>query len=235
MIHDSRCIFRPTNRTFSRPALSKVRMHGIQLLRRVVIITSSHLLDYLAEVPHPVLFNTWKHHAAATRQRMRDLASGGDAALEALADELRSIGTDLMDLYTGELTPAAIAGKVLALLRADRRLELATYRAWLTASGGYGVLAFPEDGTQWVVRLGDEKGRYIHLHPARWAPETRRVRANVLKTAIMVQAHAAVHGGDPHDITRINAVRKRFLDLSPIGRLKGDDGLGIVLKELAVS
>jgi hypothetical protein len=137
-----------------------------------------------------------------------------------------------MDLYTGELTPQAIAQKVIACQRNDCRLELAAYRAWLTASGGYGVLTFADDGTQWVLRLGDEAGRYIHLHPARWAPQTRRVRANVLKTAILVGAHATVHGGDPFDVIRINAVRKEFLGLSPIGRLNADDGLGVVLKEL---
>jgi hypothetical protein len=73
-------------------------------------------MDYLADVPAPVLLNTWKHHAAATRQRIGMLAGGGDAALRKLADQLVVIGSELMDIYTGDLTPAAIAGHVIATL-----------------------------------------------------------------------------------------------------------------------
>jgi hypothetical protein len=91
----------------------------------------------------------------------------------------------------------------------------------------------PQDGSRWVLRLGDETGRYVHVHPARRAPHTRRVRANVLKTAILVPADAAVHGGDPFDIARINQVRGQYLGLSPIIKLEPDEGLGAMLMELA--
>ena len=46
--------------------------------------------------------------------------------------------------------------------------------------------------------LGDD-ARYVHVHPARYSPESRRVRANVLKTAVMALAVVKVHGGDPTD------------------------------------
>src|SRR5436305_5348976 len=137
------------------------------------------------EVPSPVLFNTWKHHAGALRARIREVAADG-AALRELAARMVVIGTELMDLYIGRLTPPEIAARVLADLKAAGRLALGTYRSWVEGQGGYAVLTFPEDGSRWVLRLGDEGDRYVHVHPGRWSPATLRVRANVPKTAVMV-------------------------------------------------
>jgi hypothetical protein len=187
----------------------------------------------LWEAPVPVLLNTWKHHAAALRREIAKTVQAGAPALDELASRLIVIGTELMDLYIGRLTPAEIGEKVLTVLRAEGRLPLHAYRAWLAASGDYGVLTFAEDGSRWVLRMGDETDRYIHVHPARWAPGTRRVRANVLKTAVMVLAHAGIHGGDPTDRARTNAIRAQYLSLAPVGRdISGAEGLGVVMKLL---
>jgi hypothetical protein len=186
----------------------------------------------LWEAPAPVLFNTWKHHAAALRREIDKTVQAGAPALDELARQLIVIGTELMDLYLGRLTPAEIGTKVLTQLQAENRLALPAYRAWLTASGGYGVLTF-EDGTRWVLRMGEETVRYIHVHPARWAPETCRVRANVLKTAVMVLAHVGVHSGGPMERTLVNAIRAKYLELAPVGRdISGAEGLGAVMKLL---
>jgi hypothetical protein len=195
-------------------------------------LIGTHLLR---EVPEPVLFNTWKHHAGALRERVRQAAAAGVPGLADLAGRLVVLGTELMDLYTGALTPAQIAGRVIADLQAQSRLALDAYRAWLAEGGGYGVLTFAEDGSRWVLRLGDEGGRHVHVHPARWAPATRRVRANVLKTAVMVLAFAGVHGGDPLDVALVNRVRQQYLGLSPMRRVSGDRGLHIVLELLRSS
>ena len=182
------------------------------------------------EAPVPVLLNAWKHHAAFLRRQVGEASAAGDAGLDALAANLVVVGTELMDLYTGQFTPAEIAAKVLDELKTKGLMVPASYRAWLAESGGYAVTTFAEDSSRWVLRMGDEDGRYVHVHPARWAPQTRRVRANVMKTAAMLLAHAGVHGGDPCDLARANAVRQKYLGLAPIGRkLSADEGLGLVL------
>jgi hypothetical protein len=188
-----------------------------------------HLLN---EIPPPVLFNTWKHHAGALRGRIREFASRGESGLCDLAGRLIVLGTELMDLYTGAFTPEQIAAKVVALLRAEGRLERAAYAAWVEGSGGYAVLELPEDGSRWVLRQGEEGERYVHLHPARWAPQTRRVRANVLKTAVMALAYAAARGGDPLDVRLVNAVRTTYLGLSKVRAVADDLGLGTVVEAL---
>jgi hypothetical protein len=189
-------------------------------------------LTHLQELPPPILFNAWKHHAGALRQRVEEAGRAGPVALPELAERLVVMGTELMDLYTGAFEPAEVAGKVIAALRAAGRLEPDAYRAWVRESGGYSVLELPEDGSRWVLRLGEEGERYVHVHPARWAPQTRRVRANVLKTAVMVLAYAAVHGGDPLDVRLVNAVRTKYLGLSKVRALADDQGLSAVIDVL---
>jgi hypothetical protein len=186
----------------------------------------------LSEAPPPVLFNAWKHHAGALRHRIADVGHGGDAALAALPADLLVIGAELMDLYTGPLTPAEIGERVLARLRDEGRLAWEAYRPWVEKGGGYRTLTFPEDSSVWVLRAGDPAGRYVHVHPGRWAPATRRVRANVLKTAVMVLAHVAVHGGDPLDVGLVNRVRAQHLGLAPIKGLAGNQGLQSVIELL---
>jgi hypothetical protein len=180
------------------------------------------------EAPAPVLFNAWKHHAGFLRQRIR-AAAQGDAGLDELAPHLVVVGAKLMDLYTGSLTPRDIGQQLLDQLRAAGHLEVAAMRSWLSANGDYATTTI-DDGSVWVLRLGEEDGRYLHVHPARWTPRTVRVRANVLQTAVLALTHAAIHGGDPTDLGCVNAVRTKYLKLAPLGRpLSEDEGLGAIL------
>jgi hypothetical protein len=181
----------------------------------------------LWEPPSPVLLNTWKHHAAVLRRRIRETITAGPAALDDLANHLVVMGTELMDLYLGALSPRDIGERVLTQLRTDNRLSLEIYRAWIAAGRGYRLLTLADDGSEWVLRMGDEADRYVHVHPARWAPKTCRVKANVLKTAVMILAYTGIHGGDPLDVTLVNKVRGDYLELTPLGRdLAGDQGIG---------
>ena len=187
------------------------------------------------EVPPPVLFNTWKHHAAALRHRIGEAVRGGEAGLAALAGELAVVGSKLMDLYTGAYSPAEVARLVLEQLQRDSLLEASAFRDWVQAGGGYRMLTLPDESA-WVLRLGEEDDRYVHVHPGRWVPHTRRVRANVLKTAVMALAAAGVRGGDPCERALVNGVRKEFLDLAPVGReLDGEQGLGEIIDLLRSS
>lgn len=181
------------------------------------------------EVPPPILFNPWKHHAAALRYRIGEAARVGDAALKELSSQLVVMGTELMDLYTGALSPAAIAARLVASLQADNLLQPQPYRTWVEANGGYRTLTFAEDNSCWVLRGSDEAERFVHLHPGRWTPETRRVRATVLKSAVMVLAYCGVHGGDPLDVGLVNKVRGLYLDLSPLKELPSGLGLAVVI------
>src|SRR5437870_4237887 len=89
------------------------------------------------EAAPPVLFNAWKHHAGALRQRIAEIAVQGETAWAALPARLLVVGGGLMDLYTGPLKPAEIGAGIVAVLRAEGRLERDVYRRWVAENGGY--------------------------------------------------------------------------------------------------
>ncbi len=178
------------------------------------------------EVLPPVLFNTFKHHAGALRARIAAAAAQGPAGLVEAGQYLVVLGTRLMDLYTGPLTPRDLSARILAQLEETGHLERPAFAAWLAAQQGYALVTFAEDESRWVLRLGNETERYVHVHPGRWSPATVRVRANVLKTAFLAILHARIHGGEPMERERINEVRRAFLGLSPVGD-DPEEGLGL--------
>jgi hypothetical protein len=175
------------------------------------------------EVLPPVLYNTYKHHAVALRLRLDDAAAAGEAALPEVLSRLAVLGGGLMDMYAGALSPREVSGWVLDELRRQGRLELDAYGNWLAGQGAYAVVTHPGDNTDWVLRLGDEQGRYVHLHPGRWSPNTTRVRANVVKTAFFAVLHTRLFGGDPTHRRVLNEARQRYLGLPPLGRAPAED------------
>jgi hypothetical protein len=185
------------------------------------------------EVIHPVLFNTFKHHIGALRARIGDIVDRGNGALVEMGTRLAVLGTRLMDLYTGALSPRELSTWVIAELTRIERISLDRYRDWMWQAESYTLFTHPVDNSRWVLRMGDERGRYVHLHPGRWSPCSVRVRANVLKTAFLVLCYTGIHGGNPRDRDVINEVRRLFLGLSPINDTPEDDvGLGAMIERL---
>jgi hypothetical protein len=178
----------------------------------------------LVEPPDPVLLNTWKHDAGAIRAQIALAVGTGERGLDELSQKLAVIGADLMDLYLGALSPQEIGNQIIASLQGSNRLAQDPYTSFLNANGGYQATTI-SDGSRWILRQGECHGRYVHVHPARWSPQTLRVRANVLKTAILTLALAGVRGTDPVEVAVINEARQGFLSFSPISALK--DGQAI--------
>lgn len=185
-------------------------------------------------VPPPVLFNTWKHHAAWVRSRIAEAASGRDVGLTELADEVVVTGTKLMDFYTGELSPWAVAERVLDQLQAAGLSEFEPFERWVHDARGYRMVTLPDDGSRWVLRLGEGE-RYLHLHTARYSPHSLRVPGVSLKTAIVANALAITRGQRVADLATVNDARRTFLGLPPVAKLTTDGGLGEVLNLLAAN
>src|SRR5262249_40758121 len=125
-----------------------------------------------------VLLNTWKHHAAALRFHIHEAARTSDSGLDALAGQLVVIGTELMDLYTGQLTPAEVGVRIVSTLQADARLELTAYRAWLSGGSRLPIPAPARAQLPWGPALG-RRGRPLRPCPprsvdARFVPYSRQ-------------------------------------------------------------
>lgn len=197
-------------------------------------MTAISLAAHLLEVPAPIVFNLWKHHAGAIRRRIQDAAALGREGVAALPTAILVLGDGLMDLYLGPLTPAEIAERVMHEVRRQGVASASSFHDWVDAHEGYRVIELADDaGSRWTLRASSDAERFIHLHPGRWSPRTCRVRTNVLKTAVMVAAHTTAFGGDPLNVDLVNAVRSRYLAFAPVQRVSRAEGLGEVIALLA--
>lgn len=183
------------------------------------------------DVPHPVLLNTWKHHAGWIRERISAAVRAGSAGVAALPAEMAVVGSRLMDLYVGTLKPATIAEAVIADLNTRGLFEFDPLAKWLAEQGAYALTELPDRST-WTIRLGPADGRYLHLHPGRWARHTMRVQANTLRSAVMAHALARLTGRAANELEVVNEARKQYLGMLPVHELTGTGGLGAVIAAL---
>jgi hypothetical protein len=131
-----------------------------------------------------------------------------------------------MDVYTGSLMPSTLADEIIRWLKQSGRYERQDYTHWLHGEPGKFATLPVSDGSVWVLRLGDQPERYVHLHPGRYSPHTFRVRASVLKTAVAVAVCAGKDGVPVIDLSYLNSVRKRVFGASPVKAITDTEGVG---------
>ena len=181
------------------------------------------------DVKAPVLFNCWKHHKEFIQDQIEKTVIDGDKALQKLPLQLVKIGDSLLDLYTGILNPHNICKLIQNELKKRKVFNQQSYEECIANSGNDYQIIYLTDSSFWTLRLGKEKERYIHIHPGRYSPNTIRIRALTLKTAIVVLAWAKIHKVLPLDISIINHVRTKLLNASPVKFITTKDGLGRVI------
>ncbi len=146
-----------------------------------------------------------------------------------LMEGLIKTGGNLMDMYIGSKSPAWIVLRAKTLLKKRNAFSVENYFDWIMSENkNYKVLTFDNE-TRWTFRPGENKNRYIHIHPAKHSPETIRVRANTLKSAICVVFSAEKKYKTTIDVDFINETRKTFLDESPVKAVSSSEGLGKLL------
>ena len=79
------------------------------------------------------------------------------------------IGSDVMDLYLGELAPARIGEEIVTRLESEGCLKPEAYRKRLESNGGYQTIAVLSDWIAPDIAAGRSVPRYVHVHPARAA------------------------------------------------------------------
>jgi len=154
-----------------------------------------------------ILFNALKHHRGFIRSQIEETEPKGLSAL------LKVLGNSQMDIYHGVLTLPAIFEEVIAALQQTPAHDEAGYLQWLHANNGYVEITL-SDTSRWILLAGNEPGRYIHLHPARYSPHSLRVKATILKTAIACMV--ILPASQQPDLATLNHIRRNFLDLSPV-------------------
>lgn len=159
-----------------------------------------------------IQLNALKHHIRAITCLIRDCSPAE------LPRHLKVLGNSQMDLYLGALEKADISAEVLQALTALEIYTEQQYCEWLEQHHHYRSITL-SDGSVWILRLGKEHDKYIHIHPGRYSPASIRVKAAVLKTAIAVWVY--LKNGLISEVNEhtLNRVRKEVLDLPPLKSL----------------
>lgn len=167
-------------------------------------------------VPLPYTCNIIKHYLLGAKELCRIAAKSKEEEHRFLM-EINKIGSNLLDVYTGNLKLLAIIGCISEQLKKlnayyiEDLVELLKKREYL-------VLKI-NDESHWIVRLGDDTTRYIHIHPARTGKHVQRFHSNAWKTALVMYWMQLSKGMDVNSLTQVNFIRDTYLDLSPVKRL----------------
>jgi len=162
--------------------------------------------------PYNIHLNALKHHIRAITRFI------ADCTVPELSQRLKVLGASQMDLYLGALEETDISREVLQALTTLNIHNEQQYRDWLEQHHHYRSLTL-SDSSVWILRLGKEGNRYIHLHPGRHAPATIRVKAAVLKTAIATWVYLKNGLISELNDGALNRVRKEVLELPPLKSL----------------
>ena len=136
----------------------------------------------------PILFNPLKHHLGYIREFIALNADGNSTPdNEAVVRELKHIGGSVMDVYCGNLTYNEIGDELLCYIKTSKLNNNDLFHSW----AGKGVKEFRtiylSDGSNWVMKYYDNEQRFVHSFPARFSPNSFRIKANTLKSAILYQ------------------------------------------------
>jgi hypothetical protein len=179
-------------------------------------------------VDPPINFNCWKHHAGFIKTQIVSIQSKDE--LEKLKTILLRIGESQMDLYYGNYSPMEISERIVTCLK-EKKVFLSTrYKNWLNENEYKLINLF--DKSVWTLRLGEDAEKYVHIHPGRYSPNTKRVKALTLKSAIFTLCCEKLCEPKLTGKELINHVRKIYLNEPPLKSVSKESGLGRLLELL---
>ncbi len=173
------------------------------------------------EIPLPITFNPHKHHLGFLMERIHQWKR---EEWDAVEEELRTIGSNLLDLYLGSLTVTSVCKACLHFFANQNITNTDQFQDWLSPAE-YKKISLP-DTSRWVIKKGTHSRRYIHIHPAKNSVHTLRVRATTLKTVVALKIFEKSRGKDAcANLHVVNQIRKDYLDLSPVKSLEHGKGI----------
>ncbi|MCW8995467.1 MAG: hypothetical protein OQK77_06605 [Psychromonas sp.] len=187
-------------------------------------------MEQNCKINPPINFNCWKHHAGFIKKQIQSVQHIQD--IDKLKTILLKIGESQMDLYYGNYSPMEISERIVNYLKEKKIYLPERYKDWLTRNEIDYQLINLFDKSVWTLRRGEDAERYVHIHPGRYSPNTRRVKALTLKTAIFTLCCEKL--GEPKLTGRelINHIRKKYLNEPPLKSISKDGGLGKLLELL---
>ena len=182
-------------------------------------------------IPEPILFNPLKHYLPFIREftntnSEKESYPGSKEFLK----ELRHLGTCVMDIYKGDMSPENIFQEISEFLKSNGLTGRTAYRKWAGESYSSHRIITLSDGSHWTLKYSDKGTRFVHLFPARYSQHTFRVKANTLKSAILYQVFAGKYYISADDLNRVRAL----ISLSPVKEVADTEAITEMVELLRV-
>ena len=174
----------------------------------------------LPDIRPPVTFNPHKHHLEFLKQQIEIWKNLPWSEVE---KELLLIGTNLIDLYCGNLTIYEICRQCLNFAEKEGLSTAEKLKSWLGPKEFRKIKL--SDDSEWVIKQGLDSSRFLHIHPAKYSPFTVRVRGTTLKTVVAMQLLKNQAQNEKPELNEVNRVRTEKLDLSPVKTLEEGQGI----------
>ncbi|HNW49498.1 MAG TPA: hypothetical protein PKH79_00365 [Prolixibacteraceae bacterium] len=159
-------------------------------------------------------FNPWKHHLQWIVDLLCHVLNTPDhpGLKENFIRNIRSINSNYVDIYAGNLTSGEIITEISCELKRLGVTDKTDFGTLLSSQDF--LLVSLSDGSRWVLREGLEDAFYVHIHPARNGPLVARIHGNSWKTVVVCKLFYPQLSG--LDQLVVNRLRSEVLELSPI-------------------
>jgi len=182
-------------------------------------------------IPLPINFNCWKHHTGFIKEQIKVIKS--ESELKVIKSLLLKIGESQMDLYFGKYSPKEIAEQIINFLKRKKTFSSRQYQKWLLNDSKDYQSVELKDKSMWILRLGEDSEKYVHIHPGRYSPHTIRIKANTLKTAILILCSKQIGETEIINTESLNYIRRKHLNESPIKSVANASGIGRMINLLS--
>lgn len=164
-----------------------------------------------------IIFHVLKHHLPSLKQFV---LFNKNTPVPSILPQIKSLGNSTFDMYIGALDVGSIHDETTQYLTTHLVLEEALYQQWINKHDGFREFTL-SDKTAMTLRYLPQQ-TYIHLHPSRHTHNTLRIKANAMKTALLLH----ILDYDATNINHINKIRIP-IELSPI---KQDADISEIIK-----
>lgn len=127
---------------------------------------------------------------------------------------LQKTGNSVTDFYYGNLDVSAICSMIKTKLIVLDAFQKEAYMEWITGQDLYFTFRL-DDGSEWLMRRGENKTRYIHIHPGKHSKHSRRIKSRSLKIFLAMHYYR-INDKELYSLNFLNYIRQEKLDLPPV-------------------
>jgi hypothetical protein len=159
-------------------------------------------------------FNPFKHHLACVCRLLRTIETVQASDKQLLFDTFKNINANVVDVYTGRLSPEEIKEAITDKLTMN---NIGAKNEFLNCLGpkGFREIVLPDESV-WILRKGEYKEAFVHIHPSRKPPLAVRIHGNAWRTVVAFLILFPEFKTKIPTLGGINAFRKKFIGLSPV-------------------